>query len=319
MSHTMYFFGIAAEREQKRLTFFDTQTLAVLHQLTVDFPPLDVTITPNANWAVVSSSDTPILARINLVSEPPVVAGTQTLEGFVQDVDITPNEIFAVAAADRLYSYLVANDLIADALTEGTIALAVSPNGNGLILASNRNDPVVLETFLIDSNGNLSMLGTVPGSFNFFITNIAFSADGNHAFIADFSGVSVLDTSDPNNITKDGDTVSTNDIPFSFAVSRNGTTVYVLTYATVDIFEFNAATGILTLADSFQHGLPFSIIYVGVDYLGLDISETRLFIAGAGTLAAFTVTGQSLGSVAGVSSDAGLALRQSAVARGIKW
>ncbi len=319
MSHTIYSFGIAAEQGEQRLTFFDTQTLAVLHQLTVDFSPLDVTITPNANWAVVSSVSTPMLSRINLVVEPPVVAGTQTLEGFVQDVDITPNGIFAVAAADRLYSYLIANDLIADNLTEGTIALAVSPNGNGLILASNRNDAVALETFLIDSNGYLSTLGTVPGSFNFSITNIAFSANGNHAFVADFSGVTVLDTSDPNNITKVGDTVSTNDIPFSFAVSRNGTTVYVLTVTAVDIFSFNAATGILTLVDSFQHGLSLGIIYIGVDYLGLDISETRLFVAGAGTLAAFTVTGQLVGSVAGVNSDAGVALRQSPVLRGIKW
>lgn len=40
MSHTVHSFGIAAELAQQRLTFFDTQTLAVLHQLNLDFAPI---------------------------------------------------------------------------------------------------------------------------------------------------------------------------------------------------------------------------------------------------------------------------------------
>lgn len=132
-------------------------------------------------------------------------------------------------------------------------------------------------------------------------------------------GISVFETSNPTNITQVGNMVPANGIPLSFAVSRNGTMVYVLTRSTVEIFSFDAATGILTLADSFQHGLPYSRSYIGLEYLGLDISETRLFFAGSETLVAFTVTGQPLGSVAGVISDAGVALRQSAVLRGIKW
>lgn len=323
MSHTAHSFGIAAELAQQRLTFFDTQTLAVLHQLNLDFAPLDVTITPNANWAVVNNVGTPILARINLLTDPPVVAGIQTLGGVARDVDITPDGLFVVAAADyRLYSYLIAKDLIVDDLetTGGTHVLAASPNGNGLILGDEYGAKTRdLSAFLIDLNGSLVRLN-FTGFHNSLMTKIAFSADGNHAFVGGYSYVTVIDTASPNNITV-GNQAQTNGIPFSFAVSRNGTTVYVLTYTTVDVFGFNAATGILTPVDSFQHGLSYDPVglYTGIDYLGLDISETRLFLAGAGTLVAFTVTGQPLGSVAGVISDAGVALRQSAVLRGIKW
>lgn len=108
-----------------------------------------MTITPNANWAVVGSVGTPILARINLVTDPPVVAGIQTLESAVNDIDITPNGIFAVAAAavNRLYSYLIDNDQIGDNLLEGTVAVSVSPNGNGLILASSRDSNGISNRF----------------------------------------------------------------------------------------------------------------------------------------------------------------------------
>lgn len=313
MSHLGSNFGIVTEGSQDRISIFDADTLTVLHQIPLGIDAIDVVITPDCSRAVVISFGDKTLVQLDLQQETPIIIDTQVATFSLEDVDITPNGDFAVMVDgegnDFIQSYDLQNKIFVSILPTSAQAVAVSPNGNGLVLTGKVSTDMV-RRFTIDNAGVLSDTGFEITSGGDNPINITFTPDGNFAFVSNFSdtNIGILNTQNPNNILL----ANVHDIinsPQTIVVSKDGTKVFVLTDATVEVFNFNPILATLTLVTSFAHGLSI-ISYYGVDQMALDITGTQLFISAgrSGVLATFKTDGTPLGNVPGIVANGGVAI-----------
>ena len=318
MSQTNSDFGIVVEQHLGRISFFNTETLEVLNQITLGYDFVDTAITSDCISAVVTSDFSQTLVELNTQSEPPKVIAIQEGQSSMADVDITPDNHFAVTITGlnhpfNIQSYSLQKNKFVSTLpiSFDAVGIAVSPNGNGLVL-TNRSSANTVRRFMIDPNGVLFDTGQeiISGGSRPF--NIAFTPDGNFAFVANLIGssIGILDTENPDNITLLS-AVGTNRLPGTIAVSHDGTTVFVLTESTVDIFNFNPQSGTLNLGNSFGHGLLIDPAHLfGADQMALNTNETKLFISAniSRELKVFTTSGKLVGFVAGVEANGGIAI-----------
>ncbi|MCY6960420.1 beta-propeller fold lactonase family protein [Clostridium brassicae] len=318
MSHLNSNFGIVAEYGNNDVVIFDTDNLTVLH--TIALPAndyIDVAITPDNSRAVITSFNNATLIQLDLLKEPPVVIDTAldpppSLP--FEDIDITPDGRFALIAdggsTTAVRSYSLLNKTILSKLSSVANAVAVSPNGNGLVLVVETGDYKV-RSFNIDNNGILTDTGVETNTGGLRPINITFSPDGKFAFVANriSNDVGILDTKIPSSISLLNN-VSTNSEPGTIVVSSDGKKVYVLTRNTVDVFEFTSTFPFLTQVNSFNHGTSTTTKY-GVDLMALNATEDKLFISHYTDLSAFDTNGTSLGTVSGVQpGDGGVAIRK---------
>jgi 6-phosphogluconolactonase (cycloisomerase 2 family) len=238
------------------------------------------------------------------------VAGSATTTTFLEDVQITPDDMFALsvdgsAANQNIVSYSLKKNTFVSTLATSAQAVAISPTCGGLVLTAVSSANSV-RRFMINRCGDLEDTGQqFPAGAN--PININFSPNGNFAFVVDFAGaVSVLSTVIPDNISLIS-TIPTSSQLQSMAISRDGRNLFVLGSLNVYIFTFDPVSGTLALARSFAHGLQITSFF-GVDQIALDPSETRLFISATGQVAVFTTLGTLLGTVADVSGPGGLAI-----------
>ncbi|HOF99845.1 MAG TPA: hypothetical protein PKW29_01945 [Clostridia bacterium] len=326
MCHSSDCFGVIAEKDNARISVFDTDTLEVLRQipLRAGSTPADVTdvaLTSDCTRAVVTSVWRATIFQIDLCKGQAEAIVSTDVPQILYDVDITPDDRFAVCvdgvtATPRsgIISYSLKKNAVVSSVPTDAQAVAVSPSRNGLVLTAVMNANSV-RRFMIDHEGILTdckqefPAGTKP-------VNISFSPDGRFAFVANrsasvsFGGVSVLSTLFPDNISL-LDTVPVPGAVQSLAVSGNGRHIFALGIANVDIFSFDPVSGSLRLARSFAHGLSIAI-NIGIDQIALDPTESRLFISATDRLAAFTTYGIPLGSVeGGVSGLGGLSVCRS--------
>lgn len=321
MSHLSSRFGIAAELNQRRLTIFDTDDYGILHQFELDLDFHDVIITPDSTGAVATAFVSKNLVQIDLSSEPPIVVHTEEVAKYVEDVSITPDGQFALTVDGSITdAYLYVYDLINNAVSSQTLmnaqAIAVSPNGNGLVMVAKFNNSKV-HCYTVDAAGNLSDNGQEISSGGDGPINISFSPDGHFAFVVNFRGnnlgiLKVLPGMDVELFS----TITTNLYPQTVVVSKDGKSIYVLTAEYVDVFGFDPATGTISSLFSFAHGMNRGAGgYYGVDQMDLDSSDSKLFIAANGFIGAspqlkvFALDGTFLGEVSGVLADAGVCTR----------
>lgn len=310
MSQQRSNFGIIAENAKRRISIFDTDTLAVIQQIPLAADVIDVALTSDGHKAVVTSFVSQTMFEINLRKVPAQVVSRSTTDTFLEDVQITPDDRFALsvdgsASNQNIVSYSLKKDAFVSTIPTSAQAVAVSPTGGGLVLTA-VYDANHVRRFLIQRHGTLTDTGQeFPAGPN--PININFSPDGNYAFVAGTSNtVSVLSTIIPDDINLIS-TVTASYNPQSMAVSNDGKHLFVLGLSNVDIFFFDPVAGNLTLERSFAHELDISSYY-GVDQIALDPSETRLFISAIGQLAVFSTSGTKLGVVAGVAGPGGLAI-----------
>ena len=318
MSQTTSNFGIVVEQHLGRISFFDTETLKVFDQLTLGYDFVNTAITSDCSSAVITSDFSQTLVEILTQWDPPKVTAALEGQSSMADVAITPDDRFAVTVTGlnhpfNIQSYNLQDNKFVSTLTVpyDTVGIAVSPNGNGLVLVCRSSENNV-RRFMIDPYGILFDTGQeiISGGTRPF--NITFSTDGNFAFVANLVGnsVGVLDTQRPDNITLLS-AVGTNRLPGTIIVSRDGTMVFVLTESTVDIFNFNAQSGRLNLIDSFGHGLLLDPIPLfGTDQMALNLTETKLFISAniSRELKVFTINGKLVDFVPGVEANGGIAI-----------
>ncbi len=242
---------------------------------------------------------------------PAQIVASATAPTNLEDVQLTPNDRFALSVdgsstvTQNIVSYsLKKNDFVSTIPTSAQ-AVAVSPNGNGVVLTAEFSTNQV-RRFIIQRNGTLADTGQeIPAGTN--PININFSPDGNFAFVTDAANaVSVLSTVIPDQISLIS-TVPASGRSQSMAVSSDGRHLFVLGSTNVDIFAFDPVAGNLILERSFAHGLSITLFF-GVDQIALDPSETRLFISAAGQVAVFSTSGTKLGTVSGVAGPGGLAI-----------
>ena len=320
MFQTTSSFGIVVEHHLGRISFFNTETLEVLTQITLGYDFVDTAITNDCISAVVTSDFLQTLVEINTQLEPPKVVAIQEGQSSMADIDITPDNQFAVTVTGLNHPFNIQSFSLQENKFVSTlpipfdaVGIAVSPNGNGLVLIG-RSSANTVRRFMLEPNGMLFDTGQeiISGGTRPF--NIAFTPDGNFAFVANLIGnsIGVLDTQNPDTITLLS-AVGTNRLPGTIVVSRDGTIVFILTESTVDIFNFNPQTGTLSLFKSFGHGLlidPTPLF--GVDQMALDPSETKLFISAniSRELKVFTINGNLLGFITGIEANGGIAICQ---------
>ncbi len=309
--------GIVADNLNRRVSIFDADTLQALQQIPIDADVIDVAVTRDCRRAVVSSFVDKKMFQLDLSGSSVTVIGSATADTFLEDVTLTPDGRYALsvdgaAANQDIVVYSLADNAFVSSLPANAQAVAVSPNGNGLVLTAVEDNKSV-RRYTISSGGEIidsdQEFPAGPGP-----VNIDFSPDGNFAFVSGYTyqNVSVLSTILPDNISL----ISTDEAfaAQSMAVSRDGKHLFVLGTNDVAIFAFDPIAGYLSFERSFAHGLKISS-YLGVDQIALNASETRLFISGEGEVAAFTTYGVKLGSVADVSGPGGLAIYQASPCR----
>jgi DNA-binding beta-propeller fold protein YncE len=242
---------------------------------------------------------------------PARIVGSAVSPTFLEDVSLTPDGKYALsvdgsASNQDIVSYSSRQNAFVSTLPTSAQAVAVSPDGCGLVLTAQFAGNIV-RRFVVNPNGTLEDTGqTFPVGAG--PINIVFSPEGEFAFVAanNDNRISVLSTLIPENIISLGSAPSSPD-PQSLAVTRDGRHVFALTAANVDIYAFDPVAGSLTLERSFAHGLQITQYY-GVDQIALDACETKLFISGNGQVAAFTTYGLPLGSVFGAEGPGGIAI-----------
>ena len=305
--------GIVVESAQRRISIFDINTFEVLQQIPLDADILDVAITNDCTRAFVTSFNSMTMFQIDLCARPARVVGSAVSSTFLEDVALTPDGKYALsvdgsASNQDIVSYSSRQNVFVSALPTGAQAVAISPESRELVLTAEFFNNSV-RRFVINPNGSLEDTGqSIPAGTN--PINIIFSPCGQFAFVANSnnsnSGISVLSTLIPQNVTLLGSTPSS-DNPQSLTVSRDGRHVFALTASNVDIYAFDPVAGSLTLKRSFAHGLTITSYY-GVDQIALDACGTRLFISAAGQVAVFTTYGLPLGRVLGAEGPGGIAI-----------
>lgn len=308
MLHFKSHFGVIADYSARRVSIFDTDTLALLQHIPLEADVIDVALTSDCLRAIVTSFNSKTIFQIDVSERPAKVAGSATTATFLEDVQITPDDMFALsvdgsAANQNIVSYSLRENTFVSTLATNAQAVAISPACDGLVLTAVTSANSV-RRFMINRCGDLKDTGQqFPAGPN--PININFSPNGNFAFVIDFDGaVSVLSTVIPDNISLIS-TIPTSNQPQSMAISRDGRHLFVLGSSNVDIFTFDPVSGTLALARSFVHGLQITSFF-GVDQIALDPSETRLFISATGQLAVFTTFGTLLGAVADVAGPGGV-------------
>lgn len=310
MSNMKEHFGIIAESSANRISIFDTDTLKVIQQIPVQADVIDVALTSDCQRGVVTAFSSKTIFQVDLSKSPAKVVCSATTSTFLEDVQITPDNMFALsvdgsATNQNIVSYSLEKNVFVSTLPTSAQAVAVSPKCKRLVLTAVFDDNNV-HRFRINHKGTITDTGQeFPSGTN--PININFSPNGNFAFVLNYSnGVSVLSTVNPDKISLIS-TIAASSQPQSMAVSKNGRHVFVLGMSNVDIFTFDPVSGSLVLARSFAHGLNIESFY-GVDQIDLDHSETKLFISANGQVAVFTTFGTLLGTVAGVSGPGGLSI-----------
>jgi DNA-binding beta-propeller fold protein YncE len=310
MSYFKSHFGVVADFSAGRVSIFDTDTLKLLQHIPLEADVIDVALTSDCQRAVVTSFSSKTMFQVDLSECPAKVVGSATTTTFLEDVQITPNDMFALsvdgsAENQNIVSYSLKKNAFVSTLATSAQAVAISPTCGRLALTAVSSANSV-RLFMINCCGDLEdteqqfPAGTNP-------ININFSPNGNFAFVVDFAGdVSVLSTAIPDKISLIS-TIPTSSQPQSMAISKDGRHVFVLGSSNVDIFTFDPVSGSLALARSFVHGLQITSFF-GVDQIALDHSENRLFISATGQVAVFTTSGTFLGTVADVSGPGGLAI-----------
>lgn len=312
MSHLKSRFGVVADNVGRRVSIFDTETLTLLQHIPLQADVIDVALTSDCLRAVVTSFASRTIFQIDLSELPAEVIGRATTATNLEDVQITPNDMFAVSVdgsstvIQNIVSYSLKKNAFVSTVATSAQAVAISPKFERLVLTAVFSDNNVRRFMINNCNGDLKDTETtIPAGPN--PINIIFSPDGDFAFVADNGGaVSVLSTTDPENISLIS-TIPASSGPQSMAITKDGRYLFVLGSSNVDIFTFDPYIGSLALARSFAHGLQISSFF-GVDQIALDPSETRLFISAVGQVAVFTVFGTLLGTVDDVSGPGGLAI-----------
>lgn len=310
MSYFKSHFGVVADFSAGRVSIFDTDTLKLLQHIPLEADVIDVALTSDCQRAVVTSFNSKTMFQVDLSECPAKVVGRATTTTFLEDVQITPNDMFALsvdgsAEDQNIVSYSLKKNAFVSTLATSAQAVAISPMCDGLVLTAVSSANSV-RRFMINCCGELQDTGEqFPAGLS--PINVNFSPNGNFAFVVDFAGtVSVLSTINPDDISLIS-TIPASSQPQSMAVSRDGRHLFVLGSSNVDIFTFDPVSGSLALARSFAHGLQITSFF-GVDQIALDPSETRLFISATGQVTVFTTFGTFLGTVADVSGPGGLAI-----------
>ena len=303
-------FGIVADNSGQRASIFDTDTLQALQHIPLHADVFDVVLSRDCSRAVVSSFDSKTMFHIDLCGRQAAVIGSATADTFLEDVALTPNGRFALSvdgsAPDQdIVSYSLRGNAFVSTLPANAQAVAVSPKGNGLVLAAVEGAGSV-HRYALDRWGRLTDTGQEFPAGQRPI-NVNFSRDGDFAFVSSYSpgGVSVLSTLFPDNISLIG--TAGDNTSQSMAISKDGRYLFVLGSDTVSIYAFDPVTGYLAFERSFEHGLNV-VSYYGVDQIALDPDGEKLFISAAGEVAVFTTYGIRLGTVADVSGPGGLAI-----------
>jgi DNA-binding beta-propeller fold protein YncE len=310
MPHFKSHLGVIADFSSRRVSIFDTDTLTLLQHIPLEADVIDVALTSDCRRAVVTSFTSKTIFQVDLSESPAKVVGSATAATFLEDVQITPDDMFALsvdgsAANQNIVSYSLKKNTFVSTLATSAQAVAISPTCDSLVLTAVSSANSV-RRFMINCCGDLKDTGQqFPAGTN--PNNINFSPNGNFAFVVDFAGaVSVLSTVIPDQISLIS-TIPASSQPQSMVISRDGRHLFVLGSSNVDIFTFDPVSGSLVLARSFAHGLQITPFF-GVDQIALDPSETRLFISATGQVAVFTTFGTLLGTVADVSGPGGLAI-----------
>jgi DNA-binding beta-propeller fold protein YncE len=310
MSHFKNHFGVISDFLAGRVSIFDTDTLTLLQHIPLEADVIDVALTSDCRRAVVTSFNSKTIFQIDLSARPAKVLASATTTTFLEDVQITPDDMFALSvdgSADNqnIVSYSLKKNAFVSTLATSAQAVAISPTCDGLVLTAVTSANSV-QRFMINRCGDLVDTGQqFPAGTN--PININFSPNGNFAFVVDFAGaVSVLSTIIPDQISLISTIPASSQLQ-SMAISKDGRHLFVLGSSNVDIFTFDPVSGSLALARSFAHGLQITSFF-GVDQIALDLSETRLFISAAGQVAVFTTFGTFLGTVADVSGPGGLVI-----------
>ncbi|MFW5437205.1 hypothetical protein [Paenibacillus apiarius] len=262
----------------------------------------NVVISRDCTRAIVPSSEAGgRLMDIDLTTRPPSLKHTVQTPLPLLSLDITPDSRYAVGVPyyenGQMVSYSLFDQTVKSIPTDAQ-AVAVSPNGSGLILAACYYKGLV-RCYRIDDEGSVTDTG-IAVEVGSHPLNLAFSPDGNFAFIANWEAkeIVVLDTSSPNYIGE-ASRIGLSGKPQTILTSRDGSKVYVLTSPKeVQIFNFDPVTKRLTLLSSFNHNLTPIFVY-GVDMMALNSDETMLYMLSYVTLAfreivAFTTTGEKL-------------------------
>jgi DNA-binding beta-propeller fold protein YncE len=310
MSYFKSHFGVIADFSARRISIFDTDTLTLLQYIPLEADVIDVALTSDCRWAVVTSFNSKTIFQVDLSEFPAKLVGSATTDTFLEDVQITPDDRFALsvdgsAANQNIVSYSLEKNSFVSMLATSAQAVAISPICDGLVLTA-VSDANSVRRFMINCCGELQdTRQQFPAGSN--PINVNFSPNGNFAFVVDFTGnISVLSTILPDDISLIS-TITASSQPQSMAISRDGRHLFVLGSSNVDIFTFDPVSGSLALARSFAHGLQIASFF-GVDQIALDPSETRLFISATGEVVVFTTFGTFLGTVADVSGPGGLAI-----------
>ena len=196
-------------RDTDTVTFFDTDTLAPTHTVTVGDFPVDVAVSPDGQWAVVPNvldntvsiidvSTHTLAATVPVTGEQPYRVAVSpdsafALVGVINDATNSAFSVIDLALQEEIRSIPTTGQGVIGwfATTEGGIwgnilsQFALSADGATIVLPDRANDRVML--YDMATGGLLAELPTVEGP-----TAVDISADGTTAVVSHEGGIPTI-------------------------------------------------------------------------------------------------------------------------------
>jgi hypothetical protein len=287
--------GMVADNDTDSVTVFDANTHAILG--TVFIPPLpstftfigDVLITPDLKWGFVTNVAHNVFV-IDLTTSPPSLAGGTNpipISNFGEDLSISPDGKFLVVSDNGFLPLISVIDIAAQAeistfftgADTGNLSVDVCSDSSVLFTLSD----LTTRRLTLSSTGTLTDTGEALSldaiSINVYCapgaaSGVVVGAGVTSSFT--IPGLSEVDTRLPG---KD---------VFTGAINPAGNRVFMRSNlpGTVDIFEFNSATGALGASPLLTFPVADAVLFPGdnsripgIDQIALHPNGSKLFVS----------------------------------------
>ncbi|MGC8724857.1 MAG: WD40 repeat domain-containing protein [Acidobacteriota bacterium] len=253
---------------------------------------LDVAVTPDGHYALVSNFDAQTVYRVDLTNPAsPVLAGSVSVPIEAEDIAISPDGTFAMVTDGGDYNQICVINLSTFTLqTTYTVpgstyitAIAIAPDNQTWVAADYESGLIFYGTYSLGGGFILTGSLSTPSPLN-----VTISPDGQTALVAnvDYASVSAFSITGPGTLAAGNTVGGLPASPQSIAFSPGGATAYVDSVSCPDAISWLTVTapGMISLGAAGAASLTgfCGTTYFGVDGLAVTPDGQRLVVGNTG-------------------------------------